>query len=407
MLNKLRFLYKYFIYCIVILIVTSCEDENLDSTFEQIILSNQDKVLISSANNLGFDILKLSKSSKSSENFIISPFELSSSLNLLLNGSSGSTYESINSYINPSNLSVDEINNSYKRIYEAITNLSDNEIILLNGFWFDSNCGINHQFGNISSYFYKTYIDSIDFAVSSEYSQISNWLYSDSQYTLEFTDPGLNAQTQSLLINGFTCSLDFKYFFQESFSGVFYLTETDTMKLPMLRVNQSFNYFSHDYFDLIEIPYSNSSFSLLIVLPKPDITLDYVLTLINSSSWDLWIKNFTKTNIALTLPEFNQLVSIEIGNYLKNSPFSFMVSESTDFYGITSSNYFKIDYLLSQTNFKIQDNRISFVRSDKNNQNTLIADYKEFNVNKPFFFAIKENSSNLVLSTGIINNPLN
>ena len=407
MLNKLRFLYKYFIYCIVILIVTSCEDENLDSTFEQIILSNQDKVLISSANNLGFDILKLSKSSKSSENFIISPFELSSSLNLLLNGSSGSTYESINSYINPSNLSVDEINNSYKRIYEAITNLSDNEIILLNGFWFDSNCGINHQFGNISSYFYKTYIDSIDFAVSSEYSQISNWLYSDSQYTLEFTDPGLNAQTQSLLINGFTCSLDFKYFFQESFSGVFYLTETDTMKLPMLRVNQSFNYFSHDYFDLIEIPYSNSSFSLLIVLPKPDITLDNVLTLINSSSWDLWIKNFTKTNIALTLPEFNQLVSIEIGNYLKNSPFNFMVSESTDFYGITSSNYFKIDYLLSQTNFKIQDNRISFVRSDKNNQNTLIADYKEFNVNKPFFFAIKENSSNLVLSTGIINNPLN
>jgi len=404
MLTKRNSLLRYIIYSVVILIVTSCEDENLDATFDQIILSNQDELLVDAANNFGFDLLKLSKSFKTSENIIISPFQLSSNLNLLLNGSTGLTYGYINSYINPSNLSVDEINNSYKRIYEAIAGLSKNEIILINGFWFKSGCGINQQFGNISNYFYKTHIDSIDFAISSDMNRIGNWLSSESQDILEFSDPGISAQTRSFLINGFNCNLDFNYFFQDSFFETFYLTETDTVSLTMLRVNQSFNYFSHDYFSLIEIPYSNSSFSLIILLPNQSISVDYILSLINSDKWDEWNRNLTKTSVNLTLPELDKLVSVELGKYLANSPFNFLVTESVDFYGITSDNYFGIDYLISETNFKIRDNRVQFDKSDYSDKTQPII---EFNVNKPFLFAIKENSSNLILSAGIIENPFN
>lgn len=407
MTNKRRFLITYLIYIIVILSVTSCENENLDATFDQIILSNQDKVLVDASNNFGFDLLKLSKSFKSNENIIISPFELSSDMNLLLNGSTGYTYEFINSYLNPSSLSVDEINNSYKRIYEAISGLSKNEILLVNGFWFGSGYGIKQQFGNISNYFYKTHIDSIDFTITTETDQIGNWLNSELQGTFDFNDLGISAQTQSLFVNGFSCNLNLKYFFQDSFSGTYYLSETDTLNLPMLRVIQSFNYFSHDYFNLIEIPYSNSSFSLIILLPKQNISVNYILSLLNSANWDNWIKNFTKTTINLTIPELNQVASIELGKYLGNSPFSFLVEESIDFYGITSNNSFKIDYLISQTNFKIQDNRIQFNKSDQSDETRKILESIEFNVNKPFLFAIKENSSNLILSAGIIENPIN
>ena len=125
-----------FIYIAILLVLSSCENDDMDSNFDKIILSNQDKVLVGAANNFGFDLLKLSQANKSDENIIISPLEIASNLNLLLNGSSGSTYEIINSYINPSNLLLDEINNSYRRILESIENLSDEKLIMVNGFWF-------------------------------------------------------------------------------------------------------------------------------------------------------------------------------------------------------------------------------------------------------------------------------
>ncbi|MGE0089183.1 MAG: serpin family protein [Bacteroidales bacterium] len=407
MLKRIRITVKSLIYLTLAILNVSCENEDLDSTFDQIILSNQDKVLINTANNVGFDLLKLSKSAKYNQNISLSPFQITSDINLILNGSSGSTFYLLNSIINPSDLSVDEINNSYKRIYEAINNLSGYNINLINGFWFNDNLGINNQFKNIGNYFYKTCIDSINFSNASEIENIDYWLRYESSNNLEFNDPGIYQQSQACLINGFACTLDFRYFFQESFTTPFYLTDNDTINSKMLKVNQPFNYFKSDYFSLLEIPYTNSSFSLVVLLPANSYSINDILNSINSENWDSWLSNLTKKNITLAIPEIDQRVSINLSPYLTNSELNILGSESDEFIGISSSQSFKIDFIIAQSIFKINDNRLFINKSGKNSVTTQNEEYIDFLVNRPFLYAIKENSSNLILSVGIIYNPLN
>lgn len=407
MIKRIKTTVKPLIYLALVILIVSCENENLDSTYDQIILSNQDKVLIKTANNIGFDLLKLSESAKYNQNISLSPFQLTSDINLLLNGSSGSTFYLLNSIMNPSYLSVDEINNSYKRIYEAVNNLSGYHINLINGFWFNDNLGINNQFKNIGNYFYKTHIDSIDYSVSSEIENINYWLRNESSNMLEFNDPGFYQQSQSCLINGFICDLDLKYFFHDSFTAPFYLSNTDTINCKMLRVNQSFNYFNSNIFSLIEIPYTNSSFSLMVLLPANGYSINEILNSINAESWDSWLSNLTKKNIALAIPEIDLSISVNLSAYLANTELNILASEFDEFTGISNSQSFKIDYIFAQSTFKINDNRLLISKSEKNPSTTEVEEYIYFLVNKPFLYIIKENSSNLILSAGIIYNPLN
>ena len=395
-----------FIYIAILLVLSSCENDDMDSNFDKIILSNQDKVLVGAANNFGFDLLKLSQANKSDENIIISPLEIASNLNLLLNGSSGSTYEIINSYINPSNLLLDEINNSYRRILESIENLSDEKLIMVNGFWFWDLIGVKSHFENISDYFYKTTVDSIDFSNSEDYNRIGEWISSNSENQLTFTNRDFSEQTQSFLINGFACNLNFKYSFKEKTTEAFRINDSDSINIPVLKVVGDFKTYKHDYFTLVEIPYSNSSFSLIMLLPNEDASLNSILPLINSSIWDYWISYLKKIEIELTVPELNLSESIDMAKYLVNSPFDFLITDTYDFTGITNNENFRIDNLFSQSNFKIQDKNLSFTKSNefwapKSTQSF------QFQINKPFLFAIKENSSNLVLSVGIIKKPIN
>ena len=167
-----------------------------------------------------------------------------------------------------------------------------------------------------------------------------------------------------------------------------------------------FKTYKHDYFTLVEIPYSNSSFSLIMLLPNEDASLNSILPLINSSIWDYWISYLKKIEIELTVPELNLSESIDMAKYLVNSPFDFLITDTYDFTGITNNENFRIDNLFSQSNFKIQDKNLSFTKSNefwapKSTQSF------QFQINKPFLFAIKENSSNLVLSVGIIKKPIN
>lgn len=407
MIKRIKKTVKLLIYLVLAILIASCENEDLGSTFDQIILSNQEKVLINTTNNIGFDLLKLSESAKYSQNISLSPFQITSNINLLLNGSTGSTFYLLNSIMNPSNLSVDEINNSYKRIYEAVNNLSGYNINLINGFWFNNNMGINNQFKNIGNYFYKTRIDSIDYSVSSDFENIDYWLRNESSNMLEFNDPGFYQQSQACLINGFICNLDLKYFFHESFTAPFYLSNTDTINSKMLKVNQPFNYFNSNIFSLIEIPYTNNSFSLIVLLPANSYSINDILSSINAESWDSWLSNLTKKNIALAIPEIDLSVSVNLSPYLANTNLNLLTSESDEFTGISDSQNFKIDYIFAQSHFKINDNRLLIYKSEKNPASNQVEEYIDFLVNKPFLYAIKENSSNLILSVGIIYNPIN
>jgi serine protease inhibitor len=404
MKKRIHFLLSVIVFSAVIITLTTCNDSDLDSNFDQIILSNQDEVLIKSANNLGFDLIKISQFSKPDDNILISPLELASNLNLLLNGSAGNTFDYINSYINPSNLSINEINNSYKRILEAVQNLSDDKFFMLNGFWFKNGSGVDSHFKNISSYFYKTYIDSINFTNSSDFDRISNWVNSNSRTEFSFSSVNMDSQTQSILINIFESNLKFKYLFKSRTTGSFYISDNDSVAVPMLNVSASYKLFSNNYFSLIEIPYTNSSFSLLILLPNQNMSLQTILPLINSANWDLWIKSFTKTTVNLSLPEMNLSECLELGKYIRNSSFDFLLSESVDYSLVAANRDFDINYLFSYSKFNIRDNDLSISKT-KINATEVSIESTNFQVNKPFLFAIKENSSNLVLLSGIIKKP--
>lgn len=391
-----------FYLTLFLLVLISCDESGLDSSIDDFILSTQDKKIVDASNNFGFDIFRITQQNKSNENIFFSPFEISASLNYLLNGASGTTYDYINYYINPANYTLDIINNSYKKIIEAI-NIYSPELLFANSFWYENGIGVNEHFKNIGDFFYGYHIDSVYFQDEDDIEKISEWIYttSNNEFSYNYED---NESKTSMLIHTFSLNMQWRKKFDNTVKAKFKIADSDSITVDMLKVNGFYNYFSNDLFELIEIPYSDENLSLLAFHIKESSSIREVTLNLNSANWNYWINQLSKTAIDLTIPKLELQSELDINSYIENSSLSFIIDDNNGYTGISTSD-FGIDNFYTLSSFNIRPDGVVPALNSDNIDNFNSASITPICFDSPFLFVIKENNSNLLLLSGIINNP--
>jgi serpin B len=185
----------------------------------------------------------------------------------------------------------------------------------------------------------------------------------------------------------------------------FTLSDSSTKSKPLMKKDGNFPYLETDSFQAINLSYGkNERISMYVFLPK---NIDTFVNDLTPEKWNSWMTGFHTKKGTILLPKFKMEYEKQLKDILTTLGMSIAFSDKADLSGIGK------ELKISEVKHK------SFV--DVNEEGTeaaavtivgivgasMSAPQETFymEVNKPFFFAIRDNQSGEILFLGIVQNP--
>ncbi|CAG9812294.1 unnamed protein product [Chironomus riparius] len=283
-----------------------------------------------------------------SGNVIISPASVRSVLTMALFGAARKTRtEMIRGLKYPRNFSNDKIADTYEKLAKSVGENTD--IKIANKVYIMNNYTIKPSFQQLVTRSFKSKAESIDFKKNVEAAGIINeWIegQTDNMINNLISPSLLNNDTRMVLVN----TVYFKGIWQYKFEILnfrnmpyvepFYVSETESVDIEMMKLNENLFYADFDEFDAkaLRLPYKNSSVEMLIVLPRKRTGLaDLEEKLSSLNIKHLW-KEMYETKVDVSIPKFKIEYEIELKEPLEKMGMKRMFSNDAEFGNMLNSN---------------------------------------------------------------------
>lgn len=410
----------YFLGVAVALALSGCSDEgsgNKPKEFEPIPVSRSEEAIVKDDNSFAYKLFDVVDSRAGEhENYVISPLSVSITLAMVANGASGETLDEMLDVLGFEQHDIAGLNSFYKKMLDRLPALDNTTTVnIANALWInkDYTTKTYEMFSGNMRDFYGSPITYLDDITSDATRQAINKWYADNTRGLVSgpSDGKLEVETAAL----FTNALYFKGFWKENFLKKdtkikdFINSDGTVSKIKMMHKVANFSGYAEDGYRAVAFPYGNSAYSMIIVLPDKDVTLDDCLSEINPEDMSRLAMDdygFGKKKLTVRLPKFEVSCESEMVEALREMGLIKMFDGyQADFSGISGGTIFV--------------SRITQgVRIIVDEEGTEAASYTEekgmltspgpmiddvFFVDRPFAFIIAEKSTGLPLFMGRIN----
>ena len=336
------------------------------------------------------------------ENVNYSALSIYSLLYALLQGSDGQTYEQIRDVISctPSQ----ELNEQMEDLITGTENMS-------NSVWYKKDLAFNKD--------YKHFMNDFDFITKptdfhkgpAVRKEINDFISKKTNKLIEnFLSEDLPTSTRLVLLNTLYFSQKWKSPFYEydTYEEEFFKTADTSITAQMMHKTSHYNYFEDSDFQMIELAYEDSRYSMMIFLPK-DIAYDFSKTNPNTLT-QKFEENSRNKEIWLTFPKFDLSSRYDLIPVLQ-------ALGLTDAFNPAAADLSKI-FTDSQDIYV--DSAIHEVRIIVNEKETKAAAVTMFGLkatsamperpitfkaDHPFCYVIRDKQQGINLFTGIIRNP--
>lgn len=341
--------------------------------------------------------------------FMISPLSLSMALSMTMNGAEGETKSAIQETLKLKGFTSDEINNYYKKLRVALLKTDPStKLSIANSLWTNQNVLIKDEFVRKNNEFFNSSVRSVNFSDTKTVREINNWVSSNTNGLIEKVIDNTNPEDLMYLIN----AIYFKGIWTSEFNKnnthqkTFTFEDGATVNVDMMSQTDKFNYKEFDDLQLVELPYGNGAFSMLVLLPKGQKKiLDIINSLSNSVYWSELQSGLSEFEVELYLPKFKTKYSKKLNNVLINMGMGLAFTNDADFSGMSDIPA-KIDFVKQDTYISVDEvgteaaavTTVGMVMTSIPEQPQKVI----FNANKPFIYVIRENSTGSILFTGIV-----
>ncbi len=333
-----------------------------------------------------------------------SALSIYSLLYALLQGSDGQTYEQIRDVI--SYTPSDSLNEQMEDLITGTENMS-------NSVWYKKSLAFNKD--------YKHFMNDFDFITKptdfykgpAVRKEINDFISKKTEKLIEnFLSEDLPASTRLVLLNTLYFNQKWKNQFDEenTYEEKFFKTEDTTVSTQMMHKTAHYNYFEDKDFQMIELAYEDSRYSMIIYLPK-DIAYDFSKTNPNALTHKFEDGKRSR-NVRLTFPKFDLSSRYDLVPVLQ-------ALGMTDAFNPASADLSKI--FTDSTDIFV-DSAIHEVRITVNEKETKAAAVTMFGLkatsampetpvifkaDHPFCYVICDKQQGINLFTGIVRNPGN
>lgn len=380
-----------------------------NDAFPYIVLTKSEQGVSTGANAFGIDMFKdVVKDSGPKKNAVFSPFSLSLALSLTASGAQGNTLSEMAEVLGFKGYTSEEIGSYYNKLVTALATADKGTVISsANAVW--TAADLKKDYVNEVTKYYDARIEKMDFAKDPAgcTRKINDWTREKTNGLIEkIFDGTLQPDIRTVLTNAL-------YFNGKWSSGPMETRKRDfngidgTVKQCDFFYNtQSLNsYFGQDA-SVIKIPYGNAAFSMVFVLPEENTDFTDFVSYITAERWEKWLSHLSTNEVFFNIPAFKDQGDFkQLRDILEKRGMKKAFTGSADFSKMSNETLYISDVLQKAT-------------IDVNNTGTEAAavtaimmkdssigvggemEIKPFIADRPFLYAIVENSHNTLLFIG-------
>lgn len=398
--------------CSALLILAGCDEFRKDVAPE---MGPIDTRVVTANTQFGFNLFNEIRKTEQDTNIFISPLSISLALAMTLNGASGETERAMANTLQLQSLDAEAINTGYAGLSKFLQTSDPNVILTIaNSLWARQGIPFKADFLERNAQSFEAEISTLDFNDPSASRTINQWVDTQTHGKIKkIIGNGIDADTVLFLIN----AIYFKGTWQTKFDpaqtrdGTFHLATGIQKQTAMMSRTGDYPYYENydEHFQAMSLPYGNGRMRMYIFLPGRESNLDTFLERLTPERWEQWMPQFHKQEVYLAMPKFKLDYEKRLNDLLKGlgmdiafKPRGADFSRMAPLEALDGNLY--IGKVLHKVVVEVNEEGTEAAAATKVEIKVESAP-PAFIVDRPFFFAIRDNETKTVLFMGVLMEP--
>ncbi len=367
--------------------------------------------LVAANTGFAFDLFQQVVSEKPQANIFISPFSVSTVLQMINNGAAGATKQEMEQVLHTGGLPPEQLNPASKSLNQSLKAQTNVTLELANAIWYKRGIPLKPPFVSVNKEFFDAELGAVDFNNPQSAQTINDWADRSTHGKIQDVvrwpfDPA----TRMVLAN----AIYFKGKWERPFDKKstkphpFYPADGDQKEVATMWQHGRFAYHNGDDFQAVRLPYAGRRLCMDVFLPATNSSLAKLLARFNARpERDKVLAEFREREGTLALPRFKLEYSVRLNDALESlgmrrafhgADFSAMSDESLEVSEVKQKSYVEVN----------EEGTEAAAVTTGIMQTTAILQPQlpfEMIVDRPFFFVILDNRTQSVLFMGVVNDP--
>ena len=397
---------KLFLLLCLLLLAGSCSNNDtpsVDNPGEKldIELDVQQRSICEKGNDFAGKLLL--QTAEENENVLLAPLSLQVALGMLANGANEEAYNEIVTTLGMVDYSLAELNDYHQKLTTAIADENDPsvELALDNSMWFKEGLSVKNAFKENMSTYYNAPVNSLDFSNTEKAkAKINGWAKEATHSTIKDLQLPLDASTTMVLANAsyFNGKWDKPFDKKNTKEGIFYGNDGKDYTAQFMNASFGTDYAETDFYQKAYLAFGNYSFSMAIILPKEGTDLNKMLSNVAWAEEEQTRRVFVK----LSLPKIQMNSLKNMNEILQDMGVKKIFNDGESLNGIANGLFVSLVqqnsyFCMDESGVEASSTTSAVVRPSANTSPTAT-----MNVNRPFIFIIRENSTGAILFMGKI-----
>ena len=373
-----------------------------------------DQVKLATANTaFGFDLFQQVAQEQPDANVFISPFSVSTVLQMLDNGAAGATKQELERVLHADGFPGGALNAACESLNHSLNSQTNVILELANAIWYQQGIPLKPAFVSVNQNFFQAELGAVDFARPQSAQIINHWADQRTHGKIQdIVRWPFDPATRVVLANAiyFKGKWERPFDKRDSRPHAFHPAGGGEKVVPTMWQHGHFDYRGGEGFQVVRLPYAGRRLWMEVFLPDADFSLAQLLTRFNTASErERMLEGFLDQNGTLALPRFrleyditlnNPLQALGIKRVFHGGDFSAMSGEPLEVSEVKQKSYVEVN----EEGTEAAAVTVGIMRAT-----AVLRPQKPFEmiVDRPFFFVIEDSQTRSVLFIGVVYDPAN
>jgi len=374
-------------------------------------LTATEQQVVDTDNTFGLKLLRATMAAEdASRNVFLSPLSVSMALGMTLNGARGETRAAMEATLEKQDLAPTEINDAYRGLITLFEGLDPTvELALANSIWYRKDFPVKQAFIDTNRTHFDAEVGKVDFSTPDASDRINSWVNDKTRGNIEKIVPGrIPRDVVMYLIN----ATYFKGPWRDQFDPArtekepFRRADGSTVPVPMMEKTEDVVHptYRTNQFRAIDIAYGDSLYSMTILLPHEDTSVQSIVDSLDAETWRQVTEGLAPQSLSrLKMPRFTLRYEKTLNDVLRDLGMGVAFTKRANFRDIADTSL-AIDKVKHKTFLRVDEEGTEASAATSVGIRVTSAP-PTFIVDRPFVVAIRENHSGTILFLGAVLDP--
>ncbi|MGY2753084.1 serpin B [Thermostichus sp. MS-CIW-21] len=351
------------------------------------------------------------------ENLFFSPLSIHLALSMLYNGAAGETQAAMAEVLEAQDLSLHELNWTNAQMARWLVERSQAEgpiqVQIANGLWVDQTLTLRPPFLQALATYYQAVANRVELGSPQTVQAINRWVAERTQGKIDRLVDRLGREDRMVLLNAIYFRGKWTQPFDPALTEPQPFTRPDgsRVQVPMMAQSGRYGYRETKQLQVVRLPYGEGELALLILLPKPGVSLEALRQELSPETWQEWTGSLPTRPGSLRLPKFKLAYETDLVPALQQLGLGIAFSPQADFSQMTPEPT-RVSRVLHKAALEVNEEGSEAAAATGVLVSRTALDRQEpfqFVADRPFWFAIVASGANreaqTVLFMGSVVNP--